>query len=85
MFPYCRDAMLEMVIKNYNVYRDYNGKVVKQSLHSFKGASEIPLNTSMNPLKIINITKIYPRSFVYWVDIITTKFINNMNSSNDKF
>ena len=84
MFPYCRDAMLEMVIKNYNVYRDYNGKVVKQSLHSFKGASEIPLNTSMNPLKIINITKIYPRNFVHWIDIITTKFINNLESSNDK-
>ena len=85
MSPYSRDAMLEMVIQNYNIYKDYNGKVVKQSLHSFKGALEIPLNTSMNPSKIINTTKIYPRSFVQWVDILTTKFINNMESSNDKF
>ena len=85
MSPYSRDAMLEMVIKNYNIYKDYNGKVLKQSLHSFKSASEIPLNTSMSPSKIINITKIYPRSLEQWIDIITTKFINNMESSNDKF
>jgi len=85
MHPYTRDAMLEMVIEKYNIYKDYNGKVVKQPLHSFKGASEIPLNTSMNPSKIINLTKIYPRSFMDWTDLITTKFINNMASSNDKF
>lgn len=83
MTPYSRDAMLEMVIERYNIYKDYNGSVVKQSLHSFKGATEIPLNTSMNPSKIINTTKIYPRSFLQWVDILTTKFINNMESSND--
>jgi dTDP-4-dehydrorhamnose reductase len=83
MTPYSRDAMLEMVIERYNIYKDYNGSIVKQSLHSFKGASEIPLNTSMNPSKIINTTKIYPRSFLQWVDILTTKFINNMKSFND--
>tara|TARA_B110000008_G_C16970350_1_gene563683 strand:- start:2821 stop:3735 length:915 start_codon:yes stop_codon:yes gene_type:complete len=82
--PYTRDSMLEIVIENYNNYKDFNGKVVKQSLHSFKGASEIPLNTSMNPSKIIKLTKIYPRSFEDWVDIITTKFINDMESSNGK-
>lgn len=77
MHPYTRDEMLEMVINNYNIYEDYNGRVVKQSLHLFKGASDIPLNTSMNPSKIINITKIYPKSFAQWVEILTTKFINN--------
>ena len=85
MTPYRRDAMLEMVIEHYNIYRDYSGSVHKQSLHSFKGASEIPLNTSMNPSKIINTTKIYPRSFAQWVDILTTKFINNTVTLNDKF
>jgi dTDP-4-dehydrorhamnose reductase len=78
MIPYRRDAMLEMVIGHYNIYRDYSGVLHKQSLHSFKGASEIPLNTSMNSSKIINTTKIYPRSFAQWVDILTTKFINNI-------
>ncbi len=83
MSPYSRDAMLEMVIQSYNIYKNYNLKVFKQSLHSFKGASEIPLNTSMSPSKIINTTKIYPRSLQQWVDILTTKFINNMEPSND--
>ena len=84
MIPYTRDAMLEMVIKHFKIYQDYSGIVHKQSLHAFKDASKIPLNTSMSPLKIINITKIYPRSFEQWVDIITTKFINNRELSNDK-
>ena len=83
MTPYSRDTMLEIVIERFNVYKNYNGSIVKQSLHSFKGAEENPLDTSMNPSKIISTTKIYPRSFPQWADILTTKFINNMESTND--
>lgn len=81
--PYSRDVMLESVIERYNNFKNYKGSIVKQPLHSFKGASGIPLNTSMNPSKIINLTGISPRSFLCWVDILTTKFINNMEFSND--
>jgi dTDP-4-dehydrorhamnose reductase len=81
--PFARDAMLESVIKSYNSHKDYKGSIIKQSLHLFKGASEIPLNTSMNPSKIINKTGLSPKSFLLWIDVITTKFINNMESSND--
>ena len=81
--PYARDAMLESVIKSYNSHKDYKGSIVKQSLHSFKGASEIPLNTSMNPSRIISKTGLSPKSFLLWVDLITTKFINNIEPSND--
>jgi hypothetical protein len=80
MIQYCRDTMLEIDIE---CYKDYKSSIIKQSLRSFKGTSENLLNTSMRPSKIINTIKIYPRSFLQWIDILTTKFINNMGPSND--
>jgi hypothetical protein len=80
MIQYFRDTMLEIDIE---CYKDYKSSIIKRSLRSFKGASENLLYTSMSSSKIINTTKIYPRSFLQWIDILTTKFINNMGPSND--
>jgi len=78
LVPYRRDQMLEMVINSYSKFKNYSGKVVKQSLHSFQGAEDIPLNTSMDPSKIIDKTGVYPRSVSWWIDKLTVKFINSI-------
>jgi len=84
MIPYRRDVMLELIIKRFNIYKNYKGSIIKQSLHAFEGGREIPLNTSMNPSKIITKTGIHPRSFKWWADIMIAKFIESVESSNGK-
>ena len=70
--------MLEYLISRYTNYSSYTGAVIEQPLHSFKGASNIPLNTSMSPKKIIKTIGIHPRNFSWWADTLTGKLFNNV-------
>jgi dTDP-4-dehydrorhamnose reductase len=71
-----RLQMLEYLINRYANYAPYVGTVIEQPLHSFKGAENIPLNTSMNPKKIIKTVGIYPRNFSWWADTLIGEFFS---------
>jgi len=77
---YSRIQMLQYVINSYNRFRTYTGYVEGRSLHSFEGVDDIPLNTTMIPAKTIETTNFYPRSFLFWVDVITSKFFGDIDS-----
>ena len=70
-----RKEMLEMLIRRISTKSDCNVKIKYQSLNSFKGTEDQPLNTSLNPNKLIQITGITPKSYEYWLD----KIIHKMN------
>ncbi len=75
--PMKRIEMLNYVVDRYRLFRNYTGKIQSKPLHSFVGAEHLPLNTSLNPEKIIKSTGIYPMEFKKSVDLIVAKFIND--------
>ena len=74
--PLRRIEMLNYVVNRYNLFNTSTSKIEGRPLHSFAGAKELPLNTSLNPEKIIKYTGIYPRDFDKVANSIIVKFLN---------
>lgn len=74
--PMVRIEMLDYLTHRYQMFRNYSGEIQVQKLHSFVGAECLPLNTSLNPKKIIETTGINPLEFKKSVDLIVAKFLN---------
>lgn len=71
--PVSRERMVKYLVQRYELYKKYSGKIVTTNLHSIKGAKELPLNTSMDPQKLIKVTGVTPRNFYWWADVLTGK------------
>jgi dTDP-4-dehydrorhamnose reductase len=74
--PMVRIEMLDYVAHRYQMFRCYTGEIQVQKLHSFAGAEGLPLNTSLNPEKVIKATGVYPLKFKKAVDLIVAKFLD---------
>jgi dTDP-4-dehydrorhamnose reductase len=69
-----RKEMFDLVLQEYSQYRQYTGKTDQKSLHEFSGAENYPLNTSMNPFKVVSTTNFHPRNFPFWAKLLTKEF-----------
>jgi len=61
-----RSDMLDIVMKEYSKYKSYKGSIIRKKLHDIKGAEMLPINTSMLPNKVENITGYRSSDCLYW-------------------
>ena len=70
-----RKEMFLKLLNYYSKFNDFGGKIVFKSLNEFPGAEYQPLNTSMNPNKLIKETGYFPKNYDEWMyKIVDNRF-----------
>ena len=75
--PLSRETMVKYLLKRYELYKIFCGRIQTTNLHSIESARELPLNTSLDPAKLVNIIGSTPRNFFWWADFLTARYFEN--------
>jgi dTDP-4-dehydrorhamnose reductase len=75
--PFSRIEMFDFLFQEYKKFDSYSGKLEIKNLYEIDGTQNYPLNTSLNPSAVIQLTNIYPKNFPFWATFLVKEFFRN--------